>query len=585
MTRPGGAARSRGRQSAIRLLALAVFIASGCARPLSTAMAPDVRQFNVVEAGIPDIQKALSEGRLTSRQLVVAYLTRIALYEDQLKAIMIVNPHVLEEAEERDRERAQGTVRGPLHGIPIALKDNIHTMDMPTTGGAVAFEGYRPPYDATVTRNLRAGGAIIIAKTVLTELANWVAGAPTPMPANYSALGGSGFNPYDPRRDPREGTNDGRPALLTGGSSSGIGTAASFWAANVGTETSGSILSPANQTMLVGIKPTVGRISRYGIIPITADQDTAGPLARTVTDAAILLGVLEGSMPDPNDPAPTTCPTPAKRDYTPHLKRDGLKGARIGIPRAFYYDKVTPPGETAARGGLTPEQASAMAEAIEILKREGATIVDPADLPSVIDPDPASNFVLWNICSGEPGRKGNDANCTVVFKYGMKRDFNAWLRSLGPTPPVKSLGELRMFNLQRQSWNAIKYGQGNLDNSDDMDLEEDRTRYEADRAKDIRLAGTQGIDAAMKANQLDALLFPGGSGANIAARPGYPTVMVPFALVPNAPTPPFPDGFNATLAPFGVSFTGMACSEPRLIELGYAFEQATRRRVRPTSMP
>src|SRR5262249_41318855 len=181
MTRPGWVPRPPGRQRALSLFALAVLIATGYARPLSIAMSPTAEPFNVVEAGIPDLQQALNEGRLTSRQLVVAYLTRIALYEDQLKAIMIVNPHVLEEAEARDRERALGTVRGPLHGIPIALKDNIHTMDMPTTGGAVAFEGYRPPYDATVTRNLRAGGAIIIAKTVLTELANWVAGAPTPL--------------------------------------------------------------------------------------------------------------------------------------------------------------------------------------------------------------------------------------------------------------------------------------------------------------------------------------------------------------------------------------------------------------------
>jgi amidase len=186
---------------------------------------------------------------------------------------MAVNPRALEEADARDRERAQGKVRGPLHGVPIALKDNIHTTDMPTTGGALAFVGFVPPYDATLTRNLREAGAIIFAKTGLTELANWVASG---MPANYNAIAGYGFNPYDPRRDPREATFDGRPALSTGGSSSGIGTAASFWAANVGTETSGSILSPANQNMLAAIKPTVGRVSRYGVIPITADQDTAG---------------------------------------------------------------------------------------------------------------------------------------------------------------------------------------------------------------------------------------------------------------------------------------------------------------------
>src|SRR5207247_181039 len=178
-----------------------------------------------------------------------------------------------------------------------------------------------------LTKNLREGGAIVLAKTGMTELANWVAGSPTPMPGNYSAVGGFGYNPYDPRRDPREKFDDGRPALATGGSSSGVGTAASFWAANVGTETSGSILSPSNQNMLAGIKPTVGRVSRYGVIPITADQDTAGPMAKTVADAAILLGVLESAKPDPNDPATSRCTPPAGRDYSPHLKADGLKGA------------------------------------------------------------------------------------------------------------------------------------------------------------------------------------------------------------------------------------------------------------------
>jgi amidase len=569
MTRSGAAA-----------FALAVLMATGCAGPMAGASVAG-RPFNVVETGIPELQKALAEGRVTSRQLTLEYLTRIALYEDQLKAAITVNPRVLEEADALDRERALGRVRGPLHGIPIALKDNIHTTDMPTTGGAVAFEGYRPSYEATLTRNLRAGGALIIAKTVMTELANWVAGLPTPMPANYSGLAGYGFNPYDPRRDPRPDNDDGRVALPTGGSSSGIGTAASFWAANVGTETSGSILSPANQTMLVGIKPTVGRISRYGIIPITADQDTAGPLARTVTDAAILLGVLEGTGSDPNDPATGLCPLPRDHDYTPHLKRDGLKGARIGIPRAFFYDTVTPPGEATARGGLPDDQAKVMAAAIDVLRREGAVIVDPADIPSVVDPDPAGNFLLWNICAGASGAKATDANCSVVFKYGMKRDFNAWLRSLGPSAPVKTLAELRNFNRAHTARGAIKYGQSQLDNSDEMDLEADRPRYQADRAKDIALGGTRGIDAVMKAHQLDAVLFPSWSGANISARPGYPTVIVPFGMVRNAPTPPFPDGFEARPAPFGVSFAGAACSEPRLIELGYSFEQATKRRVPP----
>src|SRR6266850_4077316 len=409
-------------RSGVVAVALAVVTLAGCAGRMAGAGQAG-QPFNVVETGIPELQKALASGRVTSRQLVAEYLTRIALYEDQLKAIITVNPRVLEEADALDRERAQGRVRGPLHGIPVALKDNIHTTDMPTTGGAVAFEGYRPGYEATVTRNLRAAGAIIIAKTVMTELANWVAGPPTPMPANFSGLAGYGFNPYDPRRDPREGTNDGRVVLATGGSSSGIGTTASFWAANVGTETSGSILSPANQTMLVGIKPTVGRISRYGIIPITADQDTAGPMARTVTDAAIMLGAMEGGTPDPNDTATAACAPPPGRDYTRFLDRAALKGARIGVPRAFFYDAVTSGGSLVARGGLTLEQQQVMRDALAGLTRQGAVVVDPADIPSIVDWDPARNVLDWPVCSGPDNAKGMDANCTTTYKYGMKRDF------------------------------------------------------------------------------------------------------------------------------------------------------------------
>jgi amidase len=543
--------------------------------------APATPPFSIVEATIPEMQAAMEQGRVTSRELVVQSLVRIATYEEKLNAVMTVNPHAIEEAEARDRERREGHIRGPLHGIPIALKDNIQTTEMPTTGGALAFRGLIPPYEATLAKNLEDAGAIIIAKTVLTELANWVAGGPMPMPGNYSALGGYGMNPYDPRPDPRQGRDDGRPALGTGGSSSGIGTAASFWAANVGSETSGSILSPSNQTMLVGIKPTVGRISRYGVIPITADQDTAGPMARTVTDAAIMLGALESPAPDPNDPATKTCTPPPNRDYTAFLKPDGLKGARIGIPRAFFYTETKVPGRDRPIGGLGKEEAALMEEAIAVLKAQGAVIVDPADIPSILDTDPAKNVLSWGMCSGVSGAKGRDANCSVVLKYGMKRDFNSWLESLGAAAPVKTLTDLRIFNLTHTEANAIKYGQSNLDISDEMDVTADRQRYLADRAKDIALAGTNGIDAVMKANRLDALLFPGPRGASIAAKPGYPTVIVPFGAVPNAPTPPFPAGFDAKPEPFGVSFTGMACSEPKLIELAYAFEQATKRRVPP----
>jgi len=541
--------------------------------------------FTVVESSILEMQAAMKEGRITSREIVVQYLTRIAMYEDKLNATITVNPHALEEADALDRERAQGTLRGPLHGIPVALKDNIHTINMPTTGGALAFDGLVPPYEATLTKNLRDAGAIIIAKTNMTELANWVA---TGMPANYNAIAGHGFNPYDPRRDPRDATSDGRPALFTGGSSSGVGTAANFWAANVGTETSGSILSPSNQNMLVGIKPTVGRVSRYGVIPITADQDTPGPMARSVADAAIMLGVLEGAAADPNDSATSRCTRLPNNDYTKFLNRDGLKGARIGIPRAFFYDKVTMPGDKQPRGGLDAAQMKVMDEAITILKQQGAIIVDPVEIPSISTTDKQENFLLWQVCSGLDNAKGKDAACSTVFKYGMKRDFNNWLTSLGPAAPVKTLTELRQWNIAHQRAGSLKYGQALLDISDEMNVETDAARYRADREKDLRLSAANGIDAAMKKYQLDALLFPGPGSAAIAAKPGYPTVIVPFGLVPNAPAPPaqpFPEGFAAKPTPFGVGFTGMACSEPKLIELAYAFEQATKRRVPPASAP
>ena len=563
------------------LLPLAAAVAAACiALAAQTPGAPrrHAGPFSVVEASIADMRRAMVQGRVTSRELVWQSLARIALYEDRLNATMSVNPRALDDADARDAERRAGRVRGPLHGVPIALKDNIHTTTMPTTGGALAFAGLVPPYEATLVTNLREAGAVIIAKTVLTELANWVA---TGMPGNYGSLAGYGFNPYDPRRDPREEFADGRPVLATGGSSSGGGTAASFWAANVGTETSGSILNPANQTMLVGIKPTVGRISRYGVIPITADQDTAGPLARSVEDAAVMLGALEGRTPDPHDPATNACTPPPGHDYTRLLDRTSLKGARIGIPRAFYYDPTPVPGTPRMEGGLTPEQHAVMAAAIAVLQAQGATIVDPADLPSVVTTDASRNLLAWPICRDTANAKGGDGACSVVFKYGMKRDFNAWLASLGQAAPVKTLAELRAWNRAHERAGTVKYGQAQLDISDEMDVKADRARYLADREKDVALAGRDGIDAAMVTHRLDALLFAGATGAAVAARPGYPSIVVPFGTVPNGVAAAFPAGFNPRQAPLGVTFTGRACSEPRLIALAYAFEQATTRRVPP----
>ena len=572
----------------MKLLSLSSAVLIAAFAPALVAQRPPAQgppaPFTVVEASIADLRAALEQKRTTSREIVLQYLTRIATYEDRINAIITVNPNALAIADSLDRERAAGRIRGPLHGIPVALKDNIHTTDMPTTGGALAFADLVPPYEATLTKNLKGAGAIIIAKTQLTELANWVASG---MPTNYNALTGYGFNPFDPRRDPRDNFFDGRPVLGTGGSSSGTGTNVSFWIGNVGTETSGSILSPSHQNMLVGIKPTVGRISRYGVIPITADQDTPGPMTRTVADAAIMLGAMEGAGADPDDEATRKCPPPAGRDYTAFLNADGLRGARIGIPRAFFYDRLTLPG-TQPRGGLNDTQRAVMDSVIAVLKARGAVIVDPANIPSVVDTVMANNFTNWNVCSGLDQAKGRDAGCSIAFKYGMKRDFDTWLKSLGAKAPVKSLTELRQWNIAHQRAGAIKYGQANLDVSDEMNIQADRAKYESDRRKDILLSATNGIDAALKANQLDALLFPGVSSANIGARPGYPTITVPYALLPvpaGTGANAFPTGFEPKPAPFGVSFTGTACSEPKLITLAYAFEQATKKRTPPPGFP
>jgi amidase len=545
--------------------------------PFSSGQEPT---FRLVEASIPEMQAAMAAGRLTSRELATHYLVRLAMYEDRLNAALYVNPRALEEADALDRERAQGRLRGALHGIPIALKDNIHTTHLPTSGGALAFAGYVPPYEATLTRNLRDAGAIIVAKAGLTELANWVAGNPTAMPGNYNAVGGFAFNPYDPRPDPRE-SSDGRPALGTGGSSSGIGTAANLWAASVGTDTGGSVISPSNANMLVGIRPTIGRISRHGIIPITLDHDTAGPMTRSVTDAAIMMGALESAAPDPADAATKMCTAPPGRDYSRFLQADALKGARIGIPRAFYYDAIKVAGEDRTRGGLNPDQAKLMADAIAVLRQQGAVIVDPADVPSLATTVAADNFAAWDFCSGAEHAKGKDDNCSINFKYGMKRDFDVWLRSLGASAPVTSLTALREWNLAHARQGAIRYGQSRLDISDEMNLEADRARNDRDQQKDRRLSREQGIDAVLRAHKLDAIFTPGGSGAGLAARAGYPIIVVPFGTVPNQPATAFPASFNARPSPYGVGFTGAACSEPRLIALAFAFEQATKRRVPP----
>lgn len=554
------------------ILALSVLLL--VTRPLSAA------DFSVVEATIPEMQAAMADGQVTSRDLVTQYLIRMGLYENVINASLAVNDQALAIADGLDAERAIGKVRGPLHGIPIAIKDNIHTTDMPTTAGTLALEGFVPPYDATLVKNLRDAGAVIIAKTVLTEMANWMV---LGMANNYSAVGGYAFNPYDPRLDVRPGRNDGRGVLPTGSSSSGGGTAANFWAGNVGTETVNSVIGPSSAAMLAAIKPTIGRISRWGVIPVSYDQDSAGPMTKNITDAAIMLGAMEGV--DPNDDMTSRCSPPPNNDYRPFLKSDALKGARIGVPRAWFIEPHQLPGRDAPSGGLPDDQKAMMTEAIAILRSAGATIVDAADIPSAIAEKWEDNVLVRGSCSVGPSFKNFDEKCSVVLKYSFKRDINNWFDSLQGTARVQSLSELRQWNIDNAARGTLKYAQHTLDISDEMDptLKEDQERYKKDRARDILLAGDRGADAVLKEHTLDALLFAGGRASGFLAKAGYPSVIVPFGMVANRAGDPnaFPEGFTPNLAPMGVTFSGTECSEPTLIGLAYAFEQLTTRRRAP----
>lgn len=551
------------------VIVMSVLVA-GCGTP--AAPEPPAPPFSVVEASIPEMQAAMRDGRTTSRAIVTEYLTRIGLYEDALNVAIAVNPNALAEADLLDRERAAGTLRGPLHGIPVALKDNIMTTDdMPTSGGMLAFKHFRAPYEATLATNLKKAGAIILAKSTMSELAGWFGDAFRP--GGYNAAAGQSYNPYDPRAN-----DDGTPVLDTSGSSSGGGVAANLWTANVGTSTGGSIEGPSNASMLVGIRPSTGRISRHGIVPLTLDQDTAGPMAKSVTDAAVMLGVMEGD-PDPADDRTRECTAPANHDYVPFLKADALKGVRIGVPRGGIYAARTFPGRARPFAGLKADELASMEQAIAALKQAGAEIVDPADLPSMIADQAANNLTSHSICEAPFTGPAADDLCSQVLRYGMKRDFNRWLASLGAAAPVKTLAELRAWNQAHRDQGAIRYGQGRLDYADGVDLENDKARYERDRREDLRLTRAEGLDAAFTTHELDALIFPGSTGANYATKAGYPIVVVPFGMTIN-----YADGAKGAqdaVRPYGVSFVGAHCDDPKIIGIAYAFEQATKRRVAP----
>jgi amidase len=526
-------------------------------------------RLQLVEATVQNLQKALQTKLVTSEQLVGMYHARLAAYESLINAYIHVNAHASAEAVQADSDRHPGAGNGPLHGIPILLKDNIDTSDMPTTAGSVGLAGSIPPDDAFIVTKLRNAGAIILGKATLTEYANFIA---IGMPTGYSSLGGFGFNPYDPRPDPRPTApfNDGRPVLQTGGSSSGsgIGVNANLAAMAIGTETSGSILSPANANGIVGIKPTVGLVSRDGIIPITADQDTAGPLTRTVADAAALLGVIAGY--DPSDAATAECLVPGNcfSDYTQFLDRKAMQGARIAV-----YSPPTP---------LAANRQALIDNAVAVLTAHGASvrILAVSDVP----PQPGS-CVTYPLPAIPPPPA---VRCSSVLLYGFKRDLNAYLAAT-PGAPRHTLAEIVAFNATFVP--LMKYGQAIAEAAAQVNINPgsaDTVRYLDDRAYDLAVSRDAlnaiyfGPDSTRgTADDTDAILALGNGFAAAPAKAGFPSVTVPGGFIlANANDPPINGPFPQT-----VTFSGPAFSEPRLIGLAYAFEQATLYRVPPASTP
>ncbi len=474
----------------------------------------------MLDATIADMQAAMDAGSLTATELVWHYLERIALFDQsgpKINSVLEVNPDALALAAASDRERQQTGSRGPLHGIPILVKDNIDTADkMHTSAGSLALANSYAKEDSFVAKRLRQAGAIILGKANMTEWANFMT---LGMKNGYSSRGGQVQNPYGPGEFDVGGSSSG----------SGAGVACCFCAAAIGTETSGSILSPASANSVVGIKPTVGLISRYGIIPIAHSQDTAGPIARTVEDAATLLGLLAGE--DERDAVTMYHQGRYPQDYRPFLDVHGLKGKRIGIPRQFYQR-------------LNDDRLLLINQAIADLCAAGAAIVDPVEMPSAES--------AWQ---------------SKVLLHEFKPGLNAYLGRLSSQVPVHSLRELVAYN-QSHRETMLKYGQTLLIDSEATSGSLAEPEYINCRQEDLRRSIDNGIDWALNEHQLDALLFPGSFGAGIAARAGYPSVSVPA-------------GYTKIGLPLGATFTGRAFEEPKLIQMAYAYEQATCHRKPP----
>jgi amidase len=531
----------------------------------STTAVSDADMAALAHAPMTDIIAALAAGRITATALTKAYLARIAAYDrggPMLNSVRALNPDALAIAGRLDGIKP--SAKRPLAGVPILVKDNIATGDkQPTTAGSLALEGARAKDDATLVKLLREAGAVILGKANLTEFSNMLA---IDMPAGYSSLGGQVRNPYAPAlMDDR-----GSPVVTPGGSSAGsaVAVAAGLCTASVGTETSGSLLHPASWNSLVTVKPTVGLISRAGIVPITHSLDTAGPMTRTVRDAALLLNVLAAK--DPRDPATEKQRRPA--DYTADLTGDALKGARIGVPS----DPADPLNDP-FYGKLPSAWTKATAEAIKVLEDLGAVIVragmptagwmsGPGTIMAVLNRNPLS------------GNKGNAVTQRIVFIYELKRDLNLYLKDWATGTDMKTIADIVAFNAANAE-RALRFGQ-------DLFLAADLTRgdlrereYKFALAMDFLCARTRGMDAYMNQHKLDAVLFLGSMGAAIAARAGYPSVMVPAGFVSGA------DGKDTPDYPLGIAFAGRAWSEHKLLRLAYAYEQASQLRKPPPGLP
>lgn len=495
----------------------------------------------IPEWTISELQEKMESGELTARRLAELYLERISEIDKDgpyINSIIELNPEALEIADTLDAERREGKTRGPLHGVPILIKDNVDTADrMQTTSGSLALEGHIAAKDAFIVKQLRKAGALILGKTNLSEWANFRGKRSV---SGWSSRGGLTRNPYALDRS-------------TSGSSSGSGAAvaANLCAAAVGTETDGSITSPAQTNGIVGIKPTLGLLSRSGIIPIAHSQDTAGPMARTVADAAILLGAMTGT--DSQDAATRLSKKRSFSNYTKLLDRDGLNGARIGVARNM--------------AGTDPRIIKIFEHCIEVMKHLGAVIVDPADLP---------NFDKFSKTEMD------------VLHYEFKADLNKYLQSVNGTEAVQSMEDVIKFNEENSHRVMPYFGQEHMLRAQETKSLREK-KYRDALAKNLRLTRKEGIDAAMRKHKVDALIVPTGGPAWLIdlvngdsinwdmestsppAVAGYPHITVPAGYVFGLPV--------------GISFIAQAWQEPTLIKFAYAFEQATQFRRQPRYLP